>query len=222
MSQDLLWSRWAERRDARAFEALVAQLQRYVYDFARRVTGHDADAEDLAQEAFLDLAEAPPDRPPVVGFKAFLGRRVVLGARMLRRAALTRRRHERAAARPERFVPDGVRPDAESALRLLDDEDRFAVELRFLHELSYAEVAHVLGISEPAARMRVHRALKSLRGRLGPRAEASIAALALFAPPAKFLTSTVRTAALAGGAIVMGSAVKKALWAVVLLAVVGG
>ncbi len=54
-----LWKQWCERRDSGAFEALVAAYAPFVYDFARRVTGQDADAEDLAQEAFLDLATAP-------------------------------------------------------------------------------------------------------------------------------------------------------------------
>jgi RNA polymerase sigma-70 factor (ECF subfamily) len=216
-----LWSRWAERRDPRAFEDLVRTLQRFAYDFAHRVAGNDADAEDLAQEAFLELAEAPADRPGAVGLRAFLGRRIVLSGRMLRRAALTRTRHERAAARPERLTPPESRADAAAALALLDRDDRHAIELRFLHGLSYREVAHVLGVSEPAARMRTHRALNSLRERLGPRAHASIAGLALFACPSSFCGNTVKTAALAGGMIVMGSTGKKLLAVVLLLAVLG-
>ena len=154
-SEQALWDRWAKAKDAAAFEALVRDLERFAFDFARRVTGHDADAEDLAQEAFLELAEAEPSP---VGVRAFVGRRIVLGAKMLRRAKLTRERHERAAAKGvEVHAEEGA--SAREALALLDEEDRRAVELRFLHGLSYAEVAHVLGVTEPAARMRVHRAL---------------------------------------------------------------
>jgi DNA-directed RNA polymerase specialized sigma24 family protein len=96
-----LWRRWTERRDEAAFAALVAAHERFVFDFARRLAGHAADAEDLAQQAFLDLAECRGDRPVEVGLRPFLGRRLVLGARTLRRASLGRtRRHGRAA------VPD--------------------------------------------------------------------------------------------------------------------
>ena len=100
MTQDdaALWKRWSERRDGSAFEALVAAHASYVYDFARRLTGQDADAEDLAQEAFLELATAPVDRPPQVGLRGFLGRRVVLGAKTLRRVAHSRRRRDRSHA----------------------------------------------------------------------------------------------------------------------------
>jgi len=219
----ILWRRWSRRRDARAFRALVGRLERFAYDFARRASGHDADAEDLAQEAFLDLADAPADRPPAVGLKAFLGRRIVLGARMLRRARLVRRRHEVAAARDIRIPQHGdAGADAEAILRLLPAEDRHAVELRFLHDLAYREVAYVLGLSEAAARMRVHRALKELRARLGGRAERSCAALGLVRAPRTFARETARAAVLRGGTIVMSKANKTLVAAALVLLVAGG
>ena len=79
-----LWNQWCERRDGAAFERLVAAYTTFAYDFARRVTGQAADAEDLMQEAFLELANAPPERPRAVGLRAFLGRSIVLGAKTLR------------------------------------------------------------------------------------------------------------------------------------------
>ena len=47
---------------------------------------------------------------------------------------------------------------------------REAVRLRVVEELPYPEVAQRLAISETAARMRVSRALKQLRGALGSEA----------------------------------------------------
>jgi len=193
-------------------------LVRFAFDFARRVTGHDADAEDLAQEALLDLAEAGPSKPLAVGVRAFVGRRIVLGAKMLRRANLTRARHEQAAARQGGEGRGEEGADAREALDLLGPEDRHAVELRFLHGLSYAEVAHVLGVTEPAARMRVHRALVSLRERLGPRAEATLAALPLFVAPRSLALQTAQAAALVGG----GLAMKKVVAILVLAVLAGG
>ena len=40
--------------------------------------------------------------------------------------------------------------------------------LHYFDELPFREVAQVLGVSETAARVRLHRALKRLRDRLGP------------------------------------------------------
>jgi DNA-directed RNA polymerase specialized sigma24 family protein len=54
------------------------------------------------------------------------------------------------------------------ALRLeaLTDDVRAAVELRVIHERSYAEVAAALSIAEPAARARVSRGLRALAAEL--------------------------------------------------------
>jgi len=210
-SERTLWRRWVERRDGEAFAALVRRHARFVYDFARRVAGNAADAEDLTQEAYLKLAEAKPDEPDAVGLRAFLGRRVVLGARMLKRAALARRRHESLAAHPMGAGgPEDLarREEARKALDLLPAGERRAVELRFLHDLSYAEIGSVLGTTEEAARMRVHRGLERVRARFG--ASACLAALALFEPPARMLASTAKTALLTGGAVVAQATGKKA------------
>jgi RNA polymerase sigma-70 factor, ECF subfamily len=204
-SERTLWRRWVERRDGDAFAALVRRHARFVYDFARRVAGNAADAEDLTQEAYLKLAEAKPEEPDAVGLRAFLGRRVVLGARMLKRAALARRRHEgRAAIQGGAGGPEQIerREQAQKALDLLPAGERRAVELRFLHDLSYAEIAGVLGTTEEAARMRVHRGLERMKSRLGRDASACFAAFALFEPPARMLASTAKTALLIGGVVV--------------------
>jgi RNA polymerase sigma-70 factor (ECF subfamily) len=58
-----------------------------------------------------------------------------------------------------------------AALRRLADDDREALALRYLEELSAAEVAAVLGVTEAAAKKRVLRALERLRAILGPDAE---------------------------------------------------
>jgi RNA polymerase sigma factor (sigma-70 family) len=48
------------------------------------------------------------------------------------------------------------------ALSELPPDHRLAVELRVIRELSYAEVAAELGVSEPTARARVSRGLRAL------------------------------------------------------------
>jgi RNA polymerase sigma factor (sigma-70 family) len=48
----------------------------------------------------------------------------------------------------------------------LSDEQREAVQLRVVEEMPYEEVARRLGVSEPAARARVSRALRALQSSL--------------------------------------------------------
>lgn len=59
-----------------------------------------------------------------------------------------------------------LRAAVASALAELNDESREAVRLRIVDELSYAEVADAMQVSEQVARARVSRGLKKLRERL--------------------------------------------------------
>ena len=66
-------------------------------------------------------------------------------------------------------------------------EERMILAMRYLHDWDYARIAGALAVSEGAARVRVHRALSSVRGRLadgnpggGKKVMAGIAALPLF------------------------------------------
>jgi RNA polymerase sigma-70 factor (ECF subfamily) len=53
------------------------------------------------------------------------------------------------------------------AVLTLPFKDRQAIYLHYFDGLTFAEIGEVVGASEIAARVRVHRALQRLRGRLG-------------------------------------------------------
>ncbi|MCU1449586.1 MAG: SigE family polymerase sigma factor [Acidimicrobiales bacterium] len=135
---------------------------------------HDVhDAEEVVQDAFVKayvrwgrLRE--PDRA-----LAYLRSAVLNGAR-------SRLRHLRVV---ERTAPDspplGVSADANllvreeherviDALRSLPARQRECLALRYYLELSEAEIASTLGISQGSVKTHVHRGLASLAGRLEP------------------------------------------------------
>jgi len=56
-SDDSLLQRYAQTRDADAFAELTRRYAGLVYGACLRVTGNHADAEDVAQECFLELAQ---------------------------------------------------------------------------------------------------------------------------------------------------------------------
>jgi RNA polymerase sigma factor (sigma-70 family) len=56
--------------------------------------------------------------------------------------------------------------ELDAALDELPEEQRDALRLRVVDDLDYSAVAEVLGTTPGAARVRVHRALGALRGRL--------------------------------------------------------
>ena len=53
-----LVQRWMETQDAEAFHEIVRRHSAMVYATCRRVLGNAADAEDVAQDCFLKLAQA--------------------------------------------------------------------------------------------------------------------------------------------------------------------
>lgn len=67
----------------------------------------------------------------------------------------------------ERAAAEVLAPRLALAVRSLPGDQRAAVELRVVEQLSYDEVASRLGCSEPAARQRVARGLRALKERLG-------------------------------------------------------
>lgn len=151
-----------------AFAALYAELsrplERYLWTFVRNRTT----AEDLLQETFLQLHRArhtyTPPRP-VRPWVYAITRHVAL---MYLRS--TRRRKE--------YLPDDDLPevpvtpemeqlgDRAAVLRLLAKLPRSGQEVLILHHLlglSFEEVGGVLDLTAGAAKVRAHRALKSLR-----------------------------------------------------------
>ena len=67
----------------------------------------------------------------------------------------------------ERMEAARLRPALRLAMRALPAEQRRAVELRVVEQLSYDEVAGRMGCTQNAARIKVSRALKSLTLELG-------------------------------------------------------
>lgn len=164
---------------ARDFAALVEDLGPALLRFLRRMVG-DADlAEDLLQEtfvaAFQHRAAARPESARGWLFTIAANR----ARNALRDGAWSVADAERVETVLERLAESGALPEAEAlrhelhaqivvAVALLPPDSREAVLLRDMVGLSYAEVAGVTGVTEGAARVRVHRARERLREALRP------------------------------------------------------
>ena len=162
------------------FEPLARRFERPAYHFAVMLTQNRAIAEELVQEAFVRVWSSPHTPNAEPDFRRWLYRAISNLARDYHR----RRRLETAIRFWDRPPVDPVDEvvhraqdrDLLRALLAIPFADRQAIYLHYFDELPFKEVAEVLGVSETAARVRVHRALKRLRGRLGP---ASVAGEAL-------------------------------------------
>ena len=150
------------------FEEAFDRLFPLAFRLARRILGDAAAAEDAAAEA---LARAYAQWPRVSALPH--GDAWVL--RVATNLALDQvRRHPpqvQSAASSEAEELLTLRMALSAALVSLPRRQRQTVTLRYLGELSEAEVAEALGISSGSVKTHVHRGLAALRARLGPSIE---------------------------------------------------
>lgn len=126
--------------------------------------------DDCVQDAFLQLVR---QRKPPKAIVPWLYRVVRNRAISMRRMTARRRRHESAAATDDAawFEPaQGAAVDKEDvvkALQALDDPFREVVVARIWGELSFEQIAEVVGTSISTAHRRYEAALRQVRERLG-------------------------------------------------------
>jgi RNA polymerase sigma factor (sigma-70 family) len=212
LTDDQLLQRFAESRDAEAFDRLVQRHMGLVHATCRRETGDDALAEDAAQATFLVLARKAKALRDERSLASWLFATARLTARNLLREERRRKAREaRATAGTERTMnteePEAIEPLLNEALGRLKPQDRQAVILRYLEGRSLAEVAVELNVAESAARMRIQRAIERLRLNLGRMGVATSLAVLLAvldsqasaAVPPRLLAVSVPSSASSGG-----------------------
>lgn len=155
-----------------SFEDYVTLRSTALLRFAYLVTRNSDDAHDAVQEALVGLYPRWRQVAARGDVDAYVRRSIVNAHvsawRKVRRLFPTAE-PEASSAAP--VVPDASEAvaDADQALRLcgeLPPLQRAAVVLRFYEDRSFAEIARILGCTEPTARSHVHRALVALRARL--------------------------------------------------------
>jgi RNA polymerase sigma-70 factor, ECF subfamily len=155
---------------ARVYEALAPALRRYLTSLAR----DPVRGEDLVQETFLQIHRArrtyQPGRPVRPWVYAIARNVFLMGERARRR----RDRREVIADQELPEIPVAAAGDEVLARRELaravERLGRPRCEELLLHHvagLSFREIGAVLGVSEGAAKVRAHRALKELRTMMG-------------------------------------------------------
>ena len=167
----------ARTGDVNAYEALVQQYQQLAFRVAYQVTGDAADAEDAAQEAFVNAYYALGRFRPGAPFKPWLCRIVANEARNRRmaahrRTALTERAQRahasgEAAPSPEAAAEaDEFRATLVETLGRLRDDDRLILAYRLFFDFSEADMAEALKIPKGTVKSRLSRALARLRDAL--------------------------------------------------------
>lgn len=148
------------------FSDLYAAHGRDAVRLGYLLTGNAADAEDLAQEAFVRLLGRFADLRKPEAFRAYLMRTITNLAKGRARHREVERRHAGALAASVREVdpPDlGRRDELGAALQRLPYRQRAALVLRYCEDLSEQQTAEVLDTSVKAVKGLVNRGLTALR-----------------------------------------------------------
>jgi len=162
--------------DVRAFEELVTAHQHRVFGLAWRMLGDRAEAEEVAQEAFLRAHRAVADFRGEAKLSTWLyaiTSRLCL-SRLSSADRRVTRQGEEALVRLRNGNPDAAtrieRGELEAALHRavaeLPEDRRIVVVLRDLEGLSYEEIAEALDLPLGTVRSRLHRARMDLRDKL--------------------------------------------------------
>lgn len=183
-TSDLTLVRRVQRGDKGAFDALVIKYQHKVVKLVMRYVRNPAEAEDVAQEAFIKAYRALPQFRGDSAFYTWLYRIAINTAK---NAVVSRDRSPvefdldsqnpeesydmqsrlKDSETPEGLVlTDEIRGTVNSAIDALPEDLRTAIILRELEGLSYEEIAAAMGCPVGTVRSRIFRAREAIDRRL--------------------------------------------------------
>jgi RNA polymerase sigma-70 factor (ECF subfamily) len=175
-------------RDERAFNELVQAYEQRVFGLIYRMLGRRDEAEDMAQEVFVQVFKAIDQFRGDSKLSTWLYRITVNICK--NRAKYLARRHsdaqdalepiaERAALHEAKGVTFGevARPDhmvegyqmehiVRKCIVELDPDFREVLVLRDVEDLTYEEIAEVTGLPDGTVKSRIHRARSMLKARV--------------------------------------------------------
>lgn len=172
---DAIQNDLADGNYRRALETLVQGYQHVVLGFCHNMLGEVAQAEEVAQEVFLDAYKAMPrfrQQSSVRTWLFAIARKKCLQTlrNRERRGRMMRDKQVQIAARVHREPPALPGEDPEATTRLvrqglyqLSHEERSFLTMRYDTGLSVADMARLLGVSMATVRRRLARALGRLR-----------------------------------------------------------
>lgn len=164
--------------DRPAFNQLVLKYRNRVLGVAARMLDDRTEAEDLAQDVFVQVYRALGDFQGEALFSTWL-------YRVTANACLNRKKKQRRERRlkedidglePLRFDPFSnphvllerkqLKALLERVIQALPEEQRMVLILRDLEGLSYEEIADCLGVELGTVRSRLHRARAEVQARI--------------------------------------------------------
>ncbi len=155
--------------ERRAFDELVRRHQASIQRLSLRFLRDAEEARDLAQRAFVQAFERLETFRGEASFRTWVYRITVnLALSQVRKhRPMMEPLKETAAEEESGRADDKTLQRLRAAVEKLPPKQRLCVELRSFEDLSFREVAEIVGCSEDAAKVNFHHALKRLRELMG-------------------------------------------------------
>jgi len=176
-----------KKGDAGAFTTLVEKYKQPVMNLVRRTLRDETEAEDLAQNVFIQVWKSAPRYEPTAKFTTWL---FTIARNLCLNEIRRRSRHPaesldathpeqeeqpkhqiedvKIVSPPETLLQSELVKKVEEAIRSLPENQRTALLLCRQDEMSYEEIAKVLGCSLSATKSLIHRGRETLKERLKP------------------------------------------------------
>lgn len=162
-----------------AYRPLIEATEAGLRRFLLRLTGDPAQAEDLAQDAYIrafrKLDSFSRDRPFAAWLKKIAYRLFLDEMRRARRRGRTTpyddlEAEHKAVAAPQSSAYPAAALDLEGAIRRLKPEVRAVIVLCFVYEMSHGEAAQITGLPLGTVKSHILRGRKKLRTMLNAEA----------------------------------------------------
>lgn len=152
-----------------SFEKLISLYQKKVYNLAYRLCGNHQDAEDISQEAFIDIFKSLKDLKEISSFSSYVYRIVntTFYDYLRKRKGQTSELKDEIVQNPLNFTENiELKEVLQKEILKLPLEFRQCLILRDVQGFSYEEISKMLKISLGTVKSRVARARNTLRERL--------------------------------------------------------
>jgi RNA polymerase sigma-70 factor (ECF subfamily) len=156
-----------------AQEQLFRQFQHAVWTLALRLTDQRADAEEVAQDAFLKALKGLPNYRGEAPFGMWLRQITVNEALMRRRAFKPVSELDEALTRAGDGQPSNTQLDLARSLQALPQPTRGVLWLYYVEGYTHPEIAQAYGQSVSFSKSQVARGAARLRAELGTAGDAS-------------------------------------------------
>ena len=163
----------AQARDQAAFGELVRRRQGWARALLRKMCSSHAEADDLAQEAFIKAWDRLRDLETPAAFPGWFRRIAVTTFLMAKRRqkAVFEEITDASPIASEESTPEaaaGAKLDLEKALARLSDAERLCVTLNHGEGLSHSEIVEITGLPLGTVKSHALRGTDKLRRLLDP------------------------------------------------------